>query len=101
MKRLSYIQDARCLKFKKKQNERRKFYKAVNNLKRGFQPRMSGYKGKGGRMIGEEGRILESWSEYFTEMLNEEEGDEENKEDYKSNLILKLEQALQQPQEIC
>jgi hypothetical protein len=31
-------------------------------------------------MIGEEGKILESWIKYFTEMLNE---DEEDKEDYK------------------
>ena len=69
-------------------------------MKRGFQPRMSGCKGKDGRMIGEEGKILERWIEYFTEMLNEE-GDEENKEDYKINLIVKLDQVLEQPQEIC
>ena len=30
----------------KQQNERRKFYKAVNNMKRALQPRMSGCKGK-------------------------------------------------------
>jgi hypothetical protein len=41
------------------QNERRKFYKSVNNMKRGLQPRMSGCKGKEGRMIREEGKILE------------------------------------------
>ena len=70
-------------------------------MKRGFQPRMSGCKGKDGRMIGEEGKILERWIEYFTEMMNEEEGDDNNKEDYKRNLIVKLDQALKQPQEIC
>ena len=70
-------------------------------MKRGCQSRMSGCKGKDGRMIGEEGKILERWIEYFTEMLNEEEEDEENKEDYKRNLIVKLDQALEQPQEIC
>jgi hypothetical protein len=32
------------------QNERCKFYKSVNYMKRGFQPRMSGCKGKDGRM---------------------------------------------------
>ena len=80
------------------QNERHKFYKSVNNMKRGFQPRMSGCKGKDGRMVGEEGKILETWIEYFTEMLNEEE---EDKEDYKRNLIVKLDHVLEQPQEIC
>ena len=34
-------------------------------------------------------------------MLNEEEGDEENKEDCKRNLIVKLDQALEQPQDTC
>jgi hypothetical protein len=67
-------------------------------MKRGFQPRMSGCKGKDGRMIREEGKILETWIEYFTEMLNEEE---EDKEDYKMNLIVKLDHVLEQPQEIC
>jgi hypothetical protein len=36
-------------------NERHKFYKSVNNMKRGYQPRMSGCKGKDGRMIRKEG----------------------------------------------
>ena len=54
------------------QDERHKFYKSVNNMKRDFQPRMNGCKAKDGRMIGEEGKILERWIEYFTEMLNEE-----------------------------
>jgi hypothetical protein len=36
------------------QNERCKFYKSVNNMKRGLQPRMRGCKVKDGRMIGEE-----------------------------------------------
>ena len=30
------------------QNERRKFYKSVNNMKRSLQPRMSGCRGKMG-----------------------------------------------------
>jgi hypothetical protein len=71
------------------QNERRKFYKLVNNMKRGFQPRMSGCKGKDRRMIGE-GKILKRWIEYYTEMLNEEEN-KEDKEECKRNLIVKLE----------
>jgi hypothetical protein len=83
------------------QNERRKFNKSVNNMKRGSQPRMRGCKGKDGRMIGEEGKILERWIECFIEMMNEEEEDKENKEDYKKNLIVKLDHVLGQPQEIC
>jgi hypothetical protein len=64
------------------QIERCKFYKSVNNMKRGFQPRMSWCKGKVRRMIGKEGKILERWREYFTEMLKEEEV-KEDKEDHK------------------
>jgi hypothetical protein len=79
------------------QNERHKFYKSVNNMKRDFQPRISGYKGKDGKMIGEEEKILERWIEYCTEMLNEEEEGKEDKEDYKRNLIVKLDHVLEQP----
>jgi hypothetical protein len=78
-----------------------KFYKSVHNMKRGFQPRMSGCKGKDGRMTGEEGKILERWIEYFTEMLNEEEEDKGDKEGYKRNLIVKLDHLPEQPQEMC
>jgi len=71
-------------------------------MKRGSQPRMRGCKGKDGRMIGDEGKILERWIECFTEKINEEEEeDKENKEDYKRNLIVKLDHVLEQPQEIC
>jgi hypothetical protein len=70
-------------------------------MKRGFQPRMSGYKGKDGKMIGEEEKILGRWIEYCTEMLNEEEEGKEDKEDYKRNLIVKLDHVLEQPQGIC
>jgi hypothetical protein len=83
------------------QNERRKFCKSVNNMKRGLQPRMIGCKGKDGRMIGEEGKILERWIEYFTEMLNEEEEDKEDEENYKSDLIVKPDHVLEQSQEMC
>jgi hypothetical protein len=63
------------------QNERRKFYKAVNNMKRGFQPRMSGCKGKDGKIIGEEKKILERRTEHFAELVKEEE----DKENYRGN----------------
>ena len=68
-------------------------------MKRGFQPRMSGFRGKDGRMTGEEGKILERWVEHFTELLNEE--DEDKEEDNKWNITEKLSHALEQPQKIC
>jgi hypothetical protein len=57
---------------------------------------MSGCKGNDGRIIGEEGKILERWIENFTEMLNKED-----KENYKRYLIVKPDHVLEQPQEIC
>jgi hypothetical protein len=42
----------------KDQNERRKFYKATENLKKGFQPRSTGCKNKDGEIIREEEKIL-------------------------------------------
>jgi hypothetical protein len=58
-------------------------------MKRGFYPRINGCKGKDGRMTGEEGKILERWIEYFTEMLNVEEQDKEDEENYKRKPIAK------------
>ena len=49
------------------QNKRCKFYKAVNNMKRGFQPRKSGCKGKDGKIIGEEKKVMERWTEKWIE----------------------------------
>jgi hypothetical protein len=40
-------------------------------------------------MIGEEGKILERWIEYFTEMLHVEEQDKEDEENYKRKPIVK------------
>jgi hypothetical protein len=42
----------------KDQNERRKFYKAIDNLKKGFQPRSNGCRNKYGEIIREGGKIL-------------------------------------------
>jgi len=65
------------------QNKRCKFYKAVNNMKRGFQPRKSGCKGKDGKIIGEEKKILERWTEHFVELLKE--GEDKEKEIHRGN----------------
>jgi hypothetical protein len=42
----------------KNQNERRTFYKAILNLKKGFQPRSNGCRNKEGEIIREEGKIF-------------------------------------------
>ena len=55
-----------------KQNERRKFYKAVDKAKRGFQPRIIHCKTKTGKVICEERNVLERWEEHFKELLNKE-----------------------------
>ena len=83
------------------QNKRCKFYKAVNNMKRGFQPRMSGCKGKDGKIIGEEKKILERWTEHFVELLKE--GEDKEKENHRGNPTptTKPDSAQEQVQEIC
>jgi sorting nexin-29 len=52
-------------------------------------------------MIGEEGKIVERWIEYFTEMLNKEKEDKEDEENYKRYLIVKPDHVVEQPKEIC
>jgi hypothetical protein len=47
----------------------RKFYKAVDQQKRGFQPRVIGCKSKDGRILGEEKEVLDQWTEHFEELL--------------------------------
>jgi hypothetical protein len=42
----------------KDQNERRKFYKAIDNLKKRFQPRSNGCRNEDGEIIREEGKML-------------------------------------------
>jgi hypothetical protein len=61
----------------KNQNERRKFYKARDNSKNGFQPRSNGCRNKDGEIIREEGKILRRWEEYFKELLSAEKEDED------------------------
>jgi hypothetical protein len=64
-----------------KQNERRKFYKAVDKAKRGFQPRIFHCKTKTGKVICEELKLLERWEEHFKELLNKEVEDERMERD--------------------
>jgi hypothetical protein len=51
-------------------NERRKFYRGVNNARKGFKPRISMCKAKDGTIISDQQSILARWSEHFDELLN-------------------------------
>jgi hypothetical protein len=64
-----------------KQNERRKFYKAVDKVKKGFQPKITNCKTKTWKVICEESKVLERWEKHFKELLNKEEVDEITEEE--------------------
>ncbi|KAG8235926.1 hypothetical protein J437_LFUL014282 [Ladona fulva] len=59
-----------------KQKERRKFYKAVEKVKSGYQPRMEGCLNKEGNVLQERNKVLERWVEHFKELLNREDKEE-------------------------
>lgn len=52
------------------QNDTRKFYQAVNNAKKGFQPRTSMCRKKNGDLVCDLNGILERWKEHFDDLLN-------------------------------
>jgi hypothetical protein len=84
-----------CKKKKKERmKDRRKFHKAIDNLKKGFQPRSNGCRNKDGEIIREEGKILQRWEEYFKELLGTEKEyeDEEIKEKGMEKIKRKQEQ---------
>ena len=64
-----------------KQNHRRKFYKAVDKAKRGFQPRIIHYKTKTGKGICQEAEELERWEEHFKVLQNKKVEDERMERD--------------------
>jgi hypothetical protein len=51
------------------QNEVRKFYKLMQVLKTGFQPRTSMCKDEDGKLIGDDMLVMNSWGQYFSELL--------------------------------
>lgn len=51
-------------------NEAKKFYRAIDKMKKNFQPKIFACKNKEGNMITEEQMVLQRWHEYFEEMLN-------------------------------
>jgi hypothetical protein len=54
------------------QNERRKLYKAIDKLKKGYQPRVEGCRNRGGKMLYNEEEINNRWVEHFKGLLNKE-----------------------------
>lgn len=71
-----------------RQSESRKFYAAVNRMRRGFQPRMSGCKNKDGQVLGEEDKIMKRWAEHFEELLNEKGTEPETDEEAADELCM-------------
>lgn len=56
-----------------KENEPRKFYAAINRMKKGFQPRINACRDTNGEMLTNNEDILKRWTQHFKELLNEEE----------------------------
>lgn len=58
-----------------KENEQRKFYAAVNKMKKGFQPRINACRDLDGEILTNEDLILKRWAQHFKDLLNEEESE--------------------------
>lgn len=64
-----------------RKKEIRNFYQGIKNTRRGPQkPGMMFCKGKDGKLIGEEQKMVGRWKEHFQEMLNTGEGETEQEE---------------------
>lgn len=53
-------------------NNSRDFYRVVRHFKNGYKPRTSGIKDKDGNTTNETAKVLETWKEYFKNLLNGE-----------------------------
>ncbi|KAJ3644059.1 hypothetical protein Zmor_026733 [Zophobas morio] len=61
-------------------NEIRNFYQGVKKEKRGYQPRVIYCKDKDGNLIGDERARIKRWAEYFEELLNEQDTQQDTNE---------------------
>jgi len=52
------------------QDERRKFYKAMDNTRKGYHPRQEACRDKVGKVLFDKEEIMNRWAEHFTEVLN-------------------------------
>ena len=57
------------------QNQTRKFYRDINNLRKDFKPKLKICKSRNGDIITEKGDILNRWKDHFCELLNSMEQD--------------------------
>uniref|UniRef100_A0A8D8XZ49 Craniofacial development protein 2 n=1 Tax=Cacopsylla melanoneura TaxID=428564 RepID=A0A8D8XZ49_9HEMI len=56
-----------------RENEQRKFYAAVNRMKKGFQPTVNACRDANGEMLTNDETVLKRWAQHFEELLNEDE----------------------------
>jgi len=53
-----------------RQDERRKFYKAMDNIRKGYHPRQEACRDKDGKVLFDKEEIMNRWAEHFREVLN-------------------------------
>ena len=56
----------------KRQDERRKFYKAMDNIRKGYHPRQEACRDKDGKLLFDKEEIMNRWAENFEDALNKE-----------------------------
>ncbi|XP_039298026.1 uncharacterized protein LOC120354685 [Nilaparvata lugens] len=61
-----------------KQNETKKFYRAMERINKEYRPRIISCKDKRGRVLNGEDNIMERWAEHFRELLTVTDINEEN-----------------------
>lgn len=66
-----------------KSNNHKEFYSCVKHFRKGYTPSTFGIKNKDGHVLTQKTEVVDRWKEYFSDLLNGEEMDqEENREEY-------------------
>jgi len=55
-----------------RQDERRKFYKAMDKIRKGYHPRQEACRDKDGKVLFDKEEIMNRWAEYCKDALNKE-----------------------------
>lgn len=66
------------LEAQRNQNQTRKFYKNINNMRKEFKPRITMCKDKNGQILNSKEQILNRWAEHFVELLCKDNIDQDN-----------------------